>query len=186
MPIAFREAIRKFWFIAQDYPGPKLAELIFIESPSVRRHLRAVSSGRSAITEAAGLVVGLAFMHPERLTDEAGAAHLQLARLRKTFGNNQANATRCVVQATRGMAAVEQAALLCGHRAEWITEGLDMEKVAEILAVPADHAILGLIAIHTTAEKAMAFDEFRWEEFMWNGFGGSWPKLAEPTGQTKT
>lgn len=178
MPTTFRQAMPQFWAQAQVYPGPKVCELLIVQSPAVRRLLRGLSSGQAAVTEAAAVVVGLAWLHPERLLDqETPDDHVQRARLRKTYNNRDLNRTRSIVLATRGMAALEQAASLCGLAAEWITEGLDMEKIAEILAVPADHAVLGLVALHAAPGKVTEQDEFRWGGFMVNGFGGSWPKL---------
>ena len=183
MPATFRTAMPHHWARARQYPGPNVGELLLVESPTVRRLLRAVSSGQAAITEAAGLVVGLAWLHPERLLDQTTTHnHLELARLRKTFSNQKLTETRCILHATRGLAAVEAAANQCGYSARWITEGLDMEKVAEILAIPADHAVLGLLAIDVPAGDVAAPDEFCWEGFMVNGFGGSWPKSSLPTG----
>lgn len=185
MPATFREAIEAHWARASRYPGPRVGELLLVQSPTVRRLLRSVSSGQAALTDAAALVVGLAWLHPQRLTnDQSATDYLEAARLRKTFSSPAAKHARCMVLATRSMAALDQAASQCGFDTQWITEGLEMDQVTEILAIPADHAVLGLVAIHVPAGYGLAADEFCWEGFMVNGFGGSWPKSLLTSGHS--
>lgn len=180
MNCPFSQALEKAWSNAEKYPGPKVARLIFLESPTVRRLVRSVASGRTAITDSAMLVAGLACMNPhfleKELDEDTSLDYIDRARLRKTFGNTEVNRSRCMVHATRGMVVVEEAAKASGYSVEWITEGLDVEEIKRFLAIPDDHQFLGLLAIGTPDGQHPLILEFRPDVFMRDGFGGGWPK----------
>jgi len=170
---------------AQPHSGPKVARLIYVQSKSVRRQLRSNSSARTSVTEASWLIIGLAYLHPERLMESAvlgPETGLERSRLMRTFQNEGARYCWSLVQANRVMVAVESASIRIGYDVEWILEGLDREKIAEILAIPDDHQILGFLAINRPDKSSPAPDFPILSGIDFNGFGGNWPIVQQDSG----
>jgi hypothetical protein len=170
---------------AQPSSGPNVARLIYVHSKSVRRQLRSNASARTSITEASWLIIGLAYLHPERLIESttwAPKPSLERSRLMRTFQNEGARYCWSLVQANRVMVAVESASIRIGYDVEWILEGLDREKIAEILAIPDDHQILGFLAINRPDKSSPAPDFPILSGIDFNGFGGNWPIVQQDSG----
>ena len=170
---------------AQPHSGPNVARLIYVHSKSVRRQLRSNSSARKSVTEASWLIIGLAYLHPERLMESAGMGPetgLERSRLMRTFQNDEARNCWSLVHANRSMVAVESASIRMGYDVEWILEGLDREKVAAILAIPDDHKILGFLAINRVDKSSSTPDFPNLAGIDYNGFGGNWPIVQQDSG----
>ena len=170
---------------AQPHSGPNVARLIYVHSKSVRRQLRSNSSARKSVTEASWLIIGLAYLHPERLMESAGVGPetgLERSRLMRTFQNDEARNCWSLVHANRSMVAVESASIQMGYDVEWVLEGLDREKVAAILAIPDDHKILGFLAINRPDKSSSTPDFPSLAGIDYNGFGGNWPIVQQDSG----
>jgi len=129
--------------------------------------------------------MGLAYLHPERLMGSAlgvPKSGLERSRLMRTFENEDARYCWSLVQANRSMVAVESASIRMGYDVEWILEGLDREKIAEILAIPDDHQILGFLAINRPDESSSTPDFPSLAGIDYNGFGGNWPIVQQDSG----
>lgn len=143
------EAIRSSGIDADGRHG----RLVRIESQPLRRRVRRYASGRTAITDADALFAALAYAPPEPAetvpTPEEQADARHLARVRRTLGDPESALNRATVQAARLLAAVEHAATMSGGSAEWILEGMDLRQIEALLAIPADHRLIGMIAVRS-------------------------------------
>ncbi len=124
--------------------------LIRIDSDTLRKKIRRFASARTAVTDADLLFVGLAFVPADPAstipTDSERLDRLHLARLERTLADPEQALARATVQAARLLAVVEQTVRSMGGTAEWILEGTDRPAIEALLAVPADHRIVGMIA----------------------------------------
>jgi hypothetical protein len=139
--------------------------LILIRNLACRRKLRRYSSARTSVTDFSLLFVALAYvpqtseqrmMITERITDP-----LQKSRLDRTLAEPVTMSHWTTAQAVRLMAAVDETARTLGGTAEWILEGVDWKAVAEILTVPADHEVRGMITVNLSDQE---FHDARWSE----------------------
>jgi hypothetical protein len=166
--------------------------LILVDSPPLRRRLRGFASGRRAVTDADCLIVGLAYRRPDfsinSADSPAGQDRQHRSRLERTLGAEDSRETWAILHATRLMTVVEKAVRDAGGHAEWVTEGLDMPRIAEILAVPDDHLVLGMIAASLNAVAQPPAQSPVVSEPMMdrNGFGGGWPANGPASGEGGT
>lgn len=178
------EAIRSSGIDAEGRHG----RLIRIESPLLRRQVRRFASGRTAITEADALFAALAYIPPEPAetvptpAERADARHL--ARVTRTLADAETALNRATLQAARLLAAVEHAAVSSGGSAEWILEGTDRRQIEALLAVPADHRLIGLIAISGPGCRAGQAGSPHADAtpIDLDGFGGGFPGVSPHTG----
>lgn len=184
----FTELLKKALSRVLDWPGPHAGRLIFVDSRPVRRRLRSVSSGRSAVTDSDLLFVGLACLRPDfALLDDANLSDIdpiQLSRLKRTLAGAAERRDWSIVNATRLMTAIDEAARVAGGCAEWIVEGVDKPRIVEILAIPDDHLVLGFIAVWLSGDDQDLPQLTFGEEVPIdrNGFGGGWPPVANSAG----
>lgn len=156
--------VRRIATTGMDTDG-RHGRLILIRNPACRRKLRRFSSARTSVTDFSLLFVALAYvpqtgeqrtMITERITEP-----LQRSRLDRTLAEPVTMSHWTTAQAVRLMAAVDETARVLGGTAEWILEGVDWKAVADILAVPADHEIRGMIAVNLSEQE---FRNARWSE----------------------
>ncbi|MBI1324663.1 hypothetical protein GC170_15955 [bacterium] len=134
--------------------------LILVESRNVRRKLRRYASARESLTEADALFVAIAYLpHVDAASHiTSGAVQpdpLHKARLVRTLGIREEAERWAIIQAARLLAFVDETAREFGGSCDWVLEGVDWDRIAEILAVPAGHRICGMIAISGPGMKLL-------------------------------
>lgn len=90
-----------------------------------------------------------------------------------------------MVQAARLLAIVDETARSKGGSCDWVLEGVDWARIAEILAVPADHRICGMIAV---SGPGLDFSLRKMNEIVGlpidrDGFGGGFERSERDTGE---
>lgn len=162
--------------------------LIMVESRSLRRNLRRYSSARESLTHADVLFVAISYLPSDFVSMIPAGANrpnpLHLSRLERTLGHPEEAQRWAIMHAAKLLAIVDDAARSCGGSCDWVLEGVDWPRIAEILAVPADHRICGLIAVSGAGfrldEEILA--ELRSLPIDLDGFGGGFEAGEPDTG----
>lgn len=165
------DRLRQLCLIPDLLPG----RVIEVRSKPLRRSTRGFSSGREEVTEAHRLFVGLAHLDPLRLLENYETGDFdpkQLSRLKRTFATDEQRRQWAILMATRLLGAIEAAAGESGMKSVWVSEGLDFAKMKELLAVPDDHLIIGLLAISGEVIEEES-PEFNSPLLDYDGFFGS-------------
>lgn len=164
--------------------------LILVDSPARKRMLRRFSSARVSITESEALFVAAAYRPVDAaslIPAWAGAADpLTESRLRRTLADPSDARRWSIIQGARLMAAVDEASRRTGGTCEWILEGVDWRRIEELLAVPADHEVCGMIAVHGAGAGMPLENPTCWEALPidHDGFGGGFEQVKRKTGSS--
>ncbi len=185
----FGQILTRKFEAARIDPDGRHGRLVLVQSHATRRLLRRFASARESVTDADLLFVALAF-----LPDDPGAIlrpgsvrenPQQAARLSRTLVDRPEAQRWTTIQASRLLALVDETVRSIGGSADWILEGVDWGRIAEILAVPADHRACGMIAVSGTgsdlrSEKPGTHGIVPIDR---DGFGGSFDRIEPDTGE---